>query len=136
MTDDDREAMISVARAHIAAERARDIEATMATLDDDPCYELQPMGVILRGRNTARKYYEHFFAACQPRIRGSVLRFEWIADHSVVQEYALSIEDSDGTERRYDLIAILSFGSNGKLSGERLYASDELLRFMFGPLLP
>jgi hypothetical protein len=36
---------------------------------------------------------------------------------------------------RHDIIGILTFGANGKLSGERIYASDELLAIMFGPLL-
>jgi ketosteroid isomerase-like protein len=71
MTDDIRDAIVVVARAHAAAEAAGDVEATMATLEDDPPYELQPMGVILRGRDVARQYCEHFFANCRPRIKDS-----------------------------------------------------------------
>src|SRR5262245_9760468 len=97
MTDDNRDSMVAVARAHAAAERAGDIEATMATLDDDPCYELQPMGVILRGRDVARRYYEHFFANCRPRISGSTLRSEWISAHGLLLEHTLQIENPDGT---------------------------------------
>lgn len=135
MTDDDRAAMIAVALAHAAAEATGDIEATMATLDDDPTYELQPLGVILRGRDVARQYYEHFFADCVSRITGYELRSEWVADEGVLQEYTLHIDNGDGTNTRHDIIGILVFGAAGKLSGERIYASNELIQFMFGPLL-
>ncbi len=135
MTPDDRDAMIAVAHAHAAAEAERDIEATMATLDENPAYELQPLGVTLRGRDVARQYYEHFFANCQPRITGYELRSEWVADEGVLQEYTLHIVNPDGTNTRHDIIGILTFGADGKLSGERIYAGNELIQFMFGPVL-
>jgi hypothetical protein len=135
MTDDELTAMVAVAHAHAHAEAERDIEATMATLDDDPVYELQPMGRRLRGTANARAYYEHFFSDCQPRITDYELRSEWVCDEGVLQEYTLQIDDGDGSTRRHEIIGILTFGASGKLSGERIYASDELLTFMFGPLL-
>ena len=135
MTSNDREAMITVALAHAAAEANRDIEATMATLGDDPKYELQPMGRTLRGRDNAREYYEHFFANVQPRITGYELRSEWISDEGVLQEYVLEVDDPDGGTTRHHIIGILTFGTTTTLSGERLYASDELITFMFGPVL-
>ena len=134
MTGFDREAMVAVAHAHAAAEADGDIEATMETLDDDPLYELLPMGVTLRGRDAARQYYEHFFSTSQPRISGYELRSEWINDEGVGQEYQLFVDGPEGT-KRHDIIGILTFGSGGRLSGERLYASDELIRFLFGPVL-
>jgi len=135
MTDTDRDTMIAVALAHAAAEAAMDIEATMATLDENPTYELQPIGIVLRGRDVARQYYEHFFANCYPRIAGYALRSEWVADEGVLQEYSLHIDNADGTNSRHDIIGILTFGVAGKLSGERIYASDELIKFMFGPVI-
>jgi hypothetical protein len=135
MARDDLAAMIAVAHAHAAAEAAGDIDATMATLDDSPVYELQPMGRILSGRDVAREYYEHFFASCQPRITGYELRSEWVTDDGVLQEYVLDVHDPPGTSGRFHIIGILTFGTAGKLSGERIYAGDDLLHFMFGPLL-
>ena len=52
----DRDAMVAVAHAHAAAEADGDIETTMRTLDDNPVYELLPMGVCLRGRNPHGPY--------------------------------------------------------------------------------
>ena len=58
------EALVAVAHAHAAAEAADDLETTLATLDDDPVYELLPMGVAFRGRDAARVYYEHSSGRC------------------------------------------------------------------------
>jgi hypothetical protein len=135
VTGDGRQAMIAVAHAHAAAEADLDIETTMATLDDDPVYELQPIGLVLRGRDTARRYYERFFSECQPRFKGYELRSEWVTDEGVGQEYVLQIDDGHGGSTKEPIIGILLFGRGQKLSGERIYASDRLLEMMFGPLL-
>jgi hypothetical protein len=134
VTGAERDAMVAVAHAHAAAEEAGDLAATMATLDDHPLYELQPMGVVLRGRDLALRYYEHFFAAVMPTMAGFRLRSEWVTDEGVGQEYELMITRPEGP-RRHAIIGILTFGTDGRLSGERLYASDELLQLFFGPLL-
>jgi hypothetical protein len=89
----------------------------------------------LRGRDAARRYYERFFSICVPRITGYELRSEWIGDEGVLQEYTLQVRQPDGTERSHAIIGILTFGAGEELSGERLYASPELLEFFFGPLL-
>ena len=134
MTDIDHAAMVAVAHAHAAAEAVGDMEATMATLDADPTYELLPMGVVLRGREVAREYYEYFFAKCQPLITGYSLRSEWETEEGVGQEYQVFV-DGPGGATRHDIIGILTFGTDGLLSGERIYASDELIHIMFGPVL-
>jgi hypothetical protein len=60
------------------------------------------------------------------------MRSEWIADEGALQEYTLHIE-ADGIGTRHDIIGILTFGADGKLSGERIYASDELIQFHVRP---
>jgi hypothetical protein len=131
----DLDAMVAVALAHASAEAAGDLDETMATLGADPVYELLPRGVVLRGRDTARRYYEHFFAAVQPRVTGYELRSEWVTDEGVLQEYTLYVDGLGAPGVGHSIIGILTFGDDGKLSGERLYASDALLEFMFGPVL-
>jgi hypothetical protein len=132
---DDLDAMVAVALAHAAAEAAGDLDETMATLDDDPVYELLPRGVVLRGRDAARRYYEHFFANVMPRVTGFDLRSEWVTDEGVLQEYTLYVDGLGDAGTGHSIIGILTFGTDGKLSGERLYASDALFEFMFGPVL-
>ena len=127
--------MVAVAHAHAAAEAAGDLDQTMATLDDDPVYELQPRGLVLRGRDAARRYYEHFFANVMPRVTDFELRSEWVTDEGLLQEYTLFVDGLGAPGTAHSIIGILTFGADGRLSGERLYASDALLEFMFGPVL-
>ena len=126
------EELIAVAHAHAAAEARDDFETTMATLDDDPRYELLPIGLAFRGRDAACVYYEHFFANVKPRVAGYELRNEWVNDAGLAQEYVIDVRRPDGGVDRHPVLSILTFGT-AALSGERLYASETLLRFLFGP---
>jgi hypothetical protein len=135
MSTRDLDALAAVARAHAEAEALGDLDGTLATLDPEPVYELLPMGVTLTGGDFVRAYYERFFTECMPRIAGYELRNEWLMDDGLGQEYRVDLATDDGTVR-HDILGILTFGDAGLLSGERLYASDEFLRFLFGPLLP
>ncbi len=134
MSRPDLESLLTVARAHAEAEGNGDMERTMGTLGADPVYELLPIGLELRGRDAARRYYEHFFADFQHRIESYSMRSEWVTDEGLGQEYQILVKGPDGV-RRYDIVGILTFGSDGLLSGERLYASDDLFRMMVGPAL-
>jgi hypothetical protein len=135
MSPRDLDALADVARAHAHAEAMGDLDRTLATLDPDPVFELLPMGVTLSGREFVRAYYERFFTECMPRVVGYELRSEWLMDDGLGQEYRVDVATPDGP-RRHDILGILTFGDQGLLSGERLYASDDMLRFLFGPLLP
>jgi hypothetical protein len=126
--------LIDLAHAHAKAEADGDIDATLATLEDDPVYELLPIGLTFRGRPAARRYYEHFFGVFRPSAVGSELRNEWAGEHGVAQEYLIEVRGADGTIEEYPVLAILTFGERA-LSGERLYAGERLLRLMFGPVL-
>ena len=67
-------ALIDVAHAHAAAEAVDDIDTVMDTLDDDPLYELQPVGLGFRGREAAKFYYDYFFGTVKDLISGYDLR--------------------------------------------------------------
>jgi len=123
---------IVIARAHAAAERHGDIDATLATLDPDPVYELLPVGRVMRGMDAARRYYEHFFASFRALAVGSELHCEWVNAVGVAQEYTIHLRLADGSREHHRVLAILTFGEQG-LSGERVYADERLLRLMFGP---
>jgi SnoaL-like protein len=132
-----RDEQLSNALAHAAAEGDGDLEATMATLDAEPVYELQPMGRLLVGRDRARRYYEWFFPNFMPRVAGFEIRNEWVNDDGLAQEYTMWVRAGDdpaaGPAERFEIIGILLFGETG-LAGERLYASEAVLRLMLGPL--
>jgi ketosteroid isomerase-like protein len=128
-----RQQLIDIAHAHAAAERRGDRAATLATLEDDVLYELQPVRRVLRGIDAARRYYDYFFAEFRPLAIGSHLRGEWVTDEGVGQEYTITVRQPGGPVEQHAVVAILTFGTTA-LSGERLYASERLLRLMFGPV--
>jgi hypothetical protein len=127
-----REELIAIAHRHAAAEANGDLATTLATLDPDPVYEFEPAGLLLRGLPAVKVYYEHFFATFQPMIAGYELRSEWQSDEGLGQEYWIDLRTPGGGTERNAVIGILLFGEQG-LRGERLYASDRMLRTMFGP---
>jgi hypothetical protein len=127
-----REELVAIALAHAQSETGNDVELMLSTLEPDPVYELQPVGRVMRGMPAARRYYEHFFARFRPLVRGFRLRNEWVTDEGVGQEYVITLATPEGGEERHHVIGILSFGEEA-LSGERVYASERLLRLMFGP---
>jgi hypothetical protein len=128
-----REELVAVAHAHAQAEAEGDLATTMATLEDDPLYEFQPAGKILRGTPVIERYYQHFFDNDAMEIESYELRNEWITDDGLGQEYVIHAKLPDGSRKRYDIIGILTFGES-KLSGERLYASEEFLHLLVGPV--
>jgi hypothetical protein len=129
-----RDEKVQVALAHAAAESDGDLERTLATLDPEPVYELQPVGLEVRGMDGARAYYEYFFANFLPLVESYELRSEWLNDEGLGQEYVMMVRDpASGEVRPHPIIGILLFGETG-LAGERLYASDALLELMFGPV--
>jgi hypothetical protein len=115
------EQALAVALAHAAAEGSGDLATTLATLNDDPVYEFQPVGRVFRGKDTARRYYEYFFEHFSPLTESFEIRGEW------------STPEGLGQEERHEIIGILLFGPSG-LAGERVYASERLLRLMLGPI--
>ena len=124
--------LVAIARAHAEAEGRNDLATTLATLEPEPVYELQPIGRVMRGLAAARIYYEHFFAHFRPLVRGFELRSEWVTAEGVGQEYVITLRTPEGGSERHPVIGILTFGIDA-LSGERVYASERLLRRMLGP---
>jgi hypothetical protein len=129
-----RDELIAVAHAHAAAEAVGDLETVFATLEDDPRYELQPIGLVFDGMDNVRRYYDYFFSTFQPLIAGYALRGEAATADGVMQEYTIWTRTGpDDALERHEVIGILTFGAD-RLSGERVYGSERLLRLMFGPV--
>lgn len=128
----DREALVAVAKRHARAEAEGDLATTLATLEDEPVYELATAGISFHGQEAARAYYEHFFGTFQPWIAGYQLVSQWLTDEGVGEEYWLEVAPPGQARERHRIIGILVFGGT-RLAGERLYASERLLRIMLGP---
>jgi hypothetical protein len=127
-----REALVAVAKRHAQAEAEGDLATALATLEGEPIYELATLGISFRGQAAARTYYEHFFGTFQPWIAGFELVNQWLTDEGVGEEYWLEVAPPGQPRERHRIIGILVFGAS-KLAGERLYASERLLRMMLGP---
>jgi hypothetical protein len=127
-----RESLIAVAKRHAEAEAKSDLATTLATLEAEPSYELASVGLSFHGMDAARSYYEHFFGSFQPYISGFELVNQWAMDEGLGEEYWLSLALPGEKPERHRIIGILVFGET-RLAGERLYASERLLRVMLGP---
>ena len=127
-------AKVAVAHAHAAAEGEGDIETTMATLDDDPRVRAATGGHRLPWAGGGPRLLRALLRHVPADIAGFTLLAEWTTDEGVGQEYELVVDGPDGPVAHH-IIGILNFGDDGRLSGERLYASDELFRVMVGPAL-
>ena len=127
-----REALVAVAKRHAQAEADGDLATTLATLEDAPVYELATVGLSFRGKDAARTYYEYFFGTFQPWIAGFELVNQWATDEGLGEEYWMHLALPDGSRESHRIIGMLVFGET-RLAGERLYASERLLRVMLGP---
>jgi len=85
--------------------------------------------------DAARRYYRHFFAQVQPRLAmdKAVVHGSWLGETGLAIEYTIVYRSDDGAERPYRILGILTFGERA-LTGERVYADEDLLRIMFAPL--
>jgi hypothetical protein len=123
--------LIAIAHRHGQAEAAQDLPAILATLDAEPVYEFFPVGLGFRGAEATRRWYAAFVNEFMPRVLHSTLHGEWIGDSGVAQEYSVQVRADDGSIGTHHIVGILMFGETG-LSGERIYAAEDLLRLLAG----
>jgi hypothetical protein len=125
--------LIDAARRHSGAEADGDMAGTMETLELDCIYDLYPVALRFTGIDMARRYYENYFANVAPRIVGYKMVAEWIGPEGINQEYDVVFREDDGVARTHRILGILTFGKD-RLSGERIYSDETMLRAMFGPI--
>ena len=99
---------------------------------EDPVYEFQPVGRVLRGRAGVERYYRHLMEHFLPNVESAEIVDEWCNENSLTQEYDVTIR-VDGGEERHRVTGILVVGEE-KLLGERIYGSERMLRLMLGDL--
>ena len=131
MPDPDRVAEVqAICTRHAELETRGDLEATMATLVDEPRYDLLPVGWTLEGTDQVRRYYEHLIGSFIPATRDYQLLEEWANETSVAQEYVIHVE-VDGVVESHHVVGVL-WVIGDLLGGERIYASERCLRLMAG----
>jgi hypothetical protein len=126
------ERMLDLGRRHAEAEAQSDLEGTMVTMVAEPRYEFHPAGLEMKGGDRVRRYYTQFYERFLPMTVGYRLLDEWVNASSLAQEYDIDLR-VDGSVETFRVIGIL-FAEGELLGGERIYASEQMIRHMAGPI--
>jgi hypothetical protein len=111
------------------------METTLATMEDEPFYELFPVGLRATGKAFARRFYTHYFSSFLPRmvtVEGARPPRRWQLDEGVLVETDMGLRADDGSVEVFAVAALILVGDTGVV-GERVYADERLLQAMFGP---
>ena len=131
--DSDRIAhVLAVGMNHAEVETVGTLDETMATLEPDPVYEFFPVGLQLRGTEAVRRYYENLKTKFLPNVEDAALVDQWCNENSLNQEYDVAVR-VDGELERHRLMGVLVVAGD-RLSGERIYGNERVLRLMLGDL--
>lgn len=112
--------------AHIAGERAGDLDALMAALSAHPRYVVP--GWVLEGHEAVRTLYQRALPLLSPELSDEYLRAlddprvaRWGEDH-IVLEY------TDDYPLHRGMVVVVHFDADGRVSSENTYfATPELL---------
>ena len=126
------ERMRELATRHARVESQRRLEELMETLVDEPLYEFLAQGLQLRGGARVRRYYQQFFEGYMSRVTGGRRLGQWGDERAVVREDEIEVEGSGGPEV-HRIMSIL-YVEGDRLGGERIYASDNVVRMMAGAM--
>jgi hypothetical protein len=137
------ERMFELANHHAKVEVQKRLEPLMETLVAEPLYEFHVQGLTLRGGAPVRRYYQQFFDDYLARAIGGERLGAWGDENAVAREDLVEIRGDDGpeTHRIMSVLYLAEDRSEGyRLGGERIYASDAVVRsmagVMFDELLP
>ncbi len=124
--------MLELGVRHATLEAELDLEGTLATLIEAPTYEFFPVGLGFSGADPVRRYYVNLFENFMPLRESYRLVAEWVSETSVAQEYEIRLRVG-GSVESHRVIGIL-MADGALLGGERVYASERMIRLMVGDL--
>ena len=124
--------MLELATRHARVESQKHLDELMDTLVAEPVYEFLAQGLMLRGGARVRRYYQQFFDNYMSRAtHGRVLGL-WGNEETVAREDSVDFDGVDGPE--VHRIMSVFFADGDLLGGERIYASDHVVRLMAGEM--
>ena len=126
------ERMLELATRHARVESQKRLHALMDTLVPEPVYEFLVQGLTLRGGARVRRYYQQFFDDYLSRVTGGRRLGQWGDEKAVAREDAIEVRGSDSSET-HRIMSVL-FAEGDRLGGERIYASDHVVRMMAGEM--
>jgi steroid delta-isomerase-like uncharacterized protein len=120
------EQMHAVAERHVAAENVRDVEAALATYQDDCFYESTPLGLRFVGKDAVAMQYARLFGALPDaeltldgEAYGSEVLVHWGMFRGTLSGSFFGLPPT-GRQVAFSFAAVLHF-KNGLMEGERLY---------------
>lgn len=127
MTIEDMKALV---QKHAAMEEKHDLDGVLATLVENPVYEIYPAGLKLEGKDNIRAFYREHFDSFFPLVASSTLINEWWTPEAACMEYDLCLKEPY-SKKSYRILVVLT-AHNNLLLGERFYISEELAQIMSG----
>lgn len=124
------ENMKQLVQQHATLETQHDVEGVLATLVENPLYEIYPARLKLQGKENVRAFYREHFDSFFPLIFSSKLLNEWWSSESACMEYDLFLK-APYAEKSHRILVVLT-AKNNLLLGERFYISEEFAKIMSG----
>ncbi len=132
-SDWNEERMLELATRHAKVESQKRLEDLMDTLIEEPVYEFLAQGLMLRGGERVRRYYQQFLDGYMSRVTGVRQLGQWGDKEAVAREDAIEVDGDDGPEV-HRVMSVL-FAEGDRLGGERIYASDHVVQMMAGEMI-
>ncbi len=124
--------MLELATRHARVESQKHLDELMDTLVAEPVYEFLAQGLMLRGGARVRRYYQQFFDDYMSQITGGQRLGQWGDETAIAREDAIVIAGGNGPEV-HRVMSVL-FAEGDRLGGERIYASDRVVKMMAGEM--
>ena len=129
--------MEEILLAHEKGELEEDLDATMATLVDNPHYELPTLGYAFDGYDAVREAYSRIMPGTRSRNVAAKMRVHAIDSNTLVREAHVSFTSSSGERVNGNYIVVMSFDPEERLiSGERMYMDTNFAKMMSENLGP
>ncbi|MGW4533678.1 hypothetical protein ACWEOI_22295 [Nocardia sp. NPDC004340] len=126
--------MEEVLAIHEMAEFNLDLDATLATLVDNPVYELPTLGWHIEGRDAVRETYARMLPGSDKRNIWADKRVHAISDNELCREAYVYFDTEEGrVTGRY--FVVMAFEGN-RISGERMYMDTTFAKAMAEMLGP
>ena len=113
---------------HEKAEFDNDLDATMATLVENPVYELPSMGLRIEGRDAVLETYKRMIPAAEKRNVWADKRVHAVSATELCRE-AYVYFDTDEGRKTGQYFALIAFEGD-KILGERMYMCDTYTKEM------
>ncbi|MFN6551782.1 hypothetical protein ACP6C7_13900 [Mycolicibacterium septicum] len=137
MTEMTKNEMEEVLLAHEKGELEEDLDATMATLVDNPHYELPTLGYAFDGYDAVREAYSRIMPGTRTRNVAAKMRVHASDSNTLVREAHVSFNTRSGERVNGNYIVVMSFDPEQRLiSGERMYMDTNFAAMMSENLGP